>query len=118
YRENNENNAAYLLNIREEAAKQVSTADNKYAVYDTHLKRNYQDIKLSFKFTGLKSVPQKDIIAYTAIGSYNKGKQHKEEGWDGIRVFFAKPYGICSYQFMHIINAMLPKETTQYFVNN
>tara|TARA_R110000868_G_scaffold382331_1_gene648874 strand:+ start:770 stop:1489 length:720 start_codon:yes stop_codon:yes gene_type:complete len=119
YRENNENYAGYFFNIRKEALKQFSmTQNDKYGVYDTNLKKNYQDIKLSFNFSGIKSIPKKDIIAYAAIGSYKKGKEYKKEGWDSIRVFFAKPYGICSYQFMHIINAMLPAETTEYFVNN
>ena len=113
YRENNDNYASYFFNIKNEAFKQFSlAANNKYGVYDTHLKKNYQDIKLSFDFHGIKSIPKKDIIAYAAIGSY------KKKGWNGLRIFFEKPYGNCSYQFMCILNAVLPAETTQYIVNN
>lgn len=119
YIENNDNYASYFFKIKKEAAKQFySEESNQYGVYDTHLKKNYHDIKLLFDFSGIKSIPEKDIIAYAAIGSYKKGGSHKKEGWDGIRVFFEKSYGNCSYQFMHIINAVLPVETTKYIVNN
>lgn len=115
YHFTSKNNAGFLLNIKKHAAEEKAIKINKYGVYDTHIKSNYSDIKLSFPFKGIKSINKGDVLGYVAVGSYVKEKNN--QGWNGIRVFFESPMGNCSYMHMGIRGAQLSEETTEYLVN-
>jgi len=111
YTVSNNQTAEFLLTINNHAAQEIqqykSLTDNPY---DTHLKSNYSEIKLSFPFSGLKDIDHKDIIGYAALGSYGNG-------WDGLRIFFNSNIGVCSYSRMSVQAMYMTEESTEYLVN-
>ena len=112
YITNDENNAHYLLNIKRDVPYQLAAAKTKdYGVMDTHIKKSYKQIKLSFPFTGVKGVNESDVIGYAAIGSF------EQDGWNGIKEIFQSDMGNCSYSRMGIKAVQLSEETTEYLVN-
>lgn len=108
--------AKFLMKIKEHAKDQFDHADRyaKYGDGDTSMKHSLKEIKLAIPFKPIKGVDEKDIIGYAAGNSFVENK-----GWNGIRVFFSNEnLGNCSYQYIKIISVMLPKESTEYLVNN
>lgn len=118
YQENNFNNAKFLLNFKSHAKQEIiENKTNEYGSYDTHLKKNYSEIKLAFKFNGLKGIDESKILGYAAIGSYVKDE--KRDGWNGLKVFFDEPsIGTCSYAYNEFYGAQLYEEFIEYSVNN
>lgn len=110
--------AQYLFNLKRNANDEIRAYRGTQNVYDTHLKQSFSDIKLAFQFKKLP-VSDKDIIGYTATGTYVKSP----EGWNGIKVFFTdKTLGICAYEFtdLNLSNGgvQLVKEDLKYTINN
>lgn len=85
-----------LINIKNTAKLEIESYKNNKNPYDTHLKQNFQDIKLAFDFKGISSLKSEDIIGYSAIDSW-------KDGWTGIAIFFNdKNLGICSLSISNI----------------
>lgn len=117
YKTSNDEFINFLLKLPERAPAEIVEFKNNKNVGDTHLKSNFTEIKLAFKFKKITAIKQENIIGYAPIGSYlQKGK--KDLGWSGIRVFFKDPMlGVCSYSFMKIQAVQLVKEGIKYQVN-
>jgi hypothetical protein len=62
---------------------------------DTHLKANFNEIKLAFPFEGLSSINKNNILGYAAIGGWHNG-------WTGIKVFFKHDKSVCSYSYFNL----------------
>jgi hypothetical protein len=113
YLNTSDHNASYLLNLKRNAPELKKYQENKYGELDTSLKQSYKEIKLKFPFVSVKGIPQKNIIGYAAIGSFDKDK-----GWNGIKEFFnSELIGTCAYSRMEIIAVQLTQETTEFLVN-
>lgn len=119
YHEENNRYAHYLLGLKRSAPDEIRAFRGTQNKADSHLKQNYQDIKLAFDFKTLP-IDKTKIIGYAPVGSYVKSPT---EGWNGIKVFFEdKNIGICAYEFtdLQLSNGgvMLTKEYTKYIVHN
>jgi hypothetical protein len=105
-----------LLGMKRESEKTLRESAKNKSPYDTSLKQNLSDIKLSFIFKGDNAIDKAVIIGYGAGGSYKEGNP---EGWDGISVFFtADKIGTCVYRYHHIVGAVVVKNYSKYIVNN
>lgn len=65
---------------------------NEKDPYGSDLKHDLNNIKLAFKFDGLKkSIDQESILGYAVYGTY-------KDGWTGIATYFRqKDVGVCHY---------------------
>jgi len=106
-----------LLNQKRDSIAQLRESDKIQNPYDTHLRRNLSDIKLSFTYPSLPSVASKDVIGYAASGSYTK-EPGKPEGWNGIATLFEhREMGSCVFHYDHIIAAQIDKKKMHFKVN-
>lgn len=118
YYETKNDYGQFLLNIKKNAPQELRAYRNSQNKYDTHLKENSNNIKLSVQF---KKLPLNDsqIIGYAAVGTYVKSP---EEGWTGIKTFFeTTDIGICAYELSDLKlsngSITLPQENVKYLVN-
>lgn len=109
----------FLMNIKKNAVQEIKSYRGTQDKSDTHLKQSASEIKLAFKFKKLP-IDDKDIIAYTPVGSYIKDP----EGWNGIKVFFNnnETGNVCAYEFFDLElshgGVMMNKDGVKYFVSN
>jgi hypothetical protein len=115
YVNRDDNNASFLLNLKQTSVQQYKMTEKNYGVYDTHLKKDFREIKLVFPYRGVTGIDKGNMIGYAAIGAYVK--ENGKEGWDGIRSFFTTDMGTCSVSRMGIKAVELAKETTELLVN-
>jgi hypothetical protein len=87
--------AKFLLETPAHAANEIKSFKANNDPTDTHLKANFNEIKLAFSFKGLPSIKKNDIIGYAAIGGWH-------DGWTGIKVFFKQNKSVCSYSYFDL----------------
>lgn len=86
--------------------------------YETGLKKNLGTIKLAFRFTPIKDIPNDDVIGYAAAGTFIDQK-----GWTGVGEFYRdKNLRICHYLVNNIAltggGINLRRDLVSYEVND
>lgn len=101
-----------LLNVRKIEKNVLETRTFAADPYDTHIKANLNDIRLSFSFSGIP-VKSEYVIGFAPIGSW------EDKGWNGIKEYFSdNNLGICTYTKVKIIGIEINREIVTKEVNN
>jgi hypothetical protein len=123
YQEKDSKYVQFLLNLKRNAPKEISSYKDNHNPLDTHLKSNLSDIQLVFPFNNITWIKSENILGFAAAGSYVKNQpNYPNGGWTGIVVFFIDSrLGSCSYSFFNLKASngaiLLAKETTEYLVH-